>query len=170
MLPQYVRISRVGCGQGFISLAIWLLLGGVVAAQAQAPVTAGSEPSLPSAIAMPLRVLFPPVPGGVKADDSVQPASRRDAQAEMAELGLELTKAKVAGAVKSSHLELERLQQLSELTRRLASGIELQQASYDEPGADLAAARKAKVEAEMFQADRDYCQALANLKTLIGER
>jgi outer membrane protein TolC len=93
-----------------------------------------------------------------------------DAQAEMAELGLELTKAKVAGAVKSSHLELERLQQLSELTRRLASGIELQKARYDEPGADLAAARKAKVEAEMFQADRDYCQALANLKTLIGER
>ncbi len=93
-----------------------------------------------------------------------------DAQAEMAELGLELTKAKVAGAVKSSHLEPERMQQLSELTRRLASGIELQKARYDEPGADLAAARKAKVEAEMFHADRDYCQALANLKTLIGER
>jgi outer membrane protein TolC len=93
-----------------------------------------------------------------------------DAQAEMAELGLELTKAKVAAAVKSSHLELERLQQLSELTRRLASGIELQKASYDENAADMAAARKAKVEAEMFQADLDYRQAIANLKTLIGER
>ncbi len=93
-----------------------------------------------------------------------------DAQAEMAELGLQLTKAKVAGAVKSSHLELERLQQLSELTRRLASGIELQKASYDENGADLAVARKAKVEAEMFQADLDYRQALASFKTLIGER
>lgn len=92
-----------------------------------------------------------------------------EAQAEEAELGLELTKAKVAAAVKSSHLELERLQQLSELTRRLASGIELQKASYDENGADLAAARKAKVEAEMFQADLDHRQALANLKTLIGE-
>jgi outer membrane protein TolC len=33
-----------------------------------------------------------------------------DAQAEMAELGLQLTKAKVAAAVKSSSLELERLQ------------------------------------------------------------
>ena len=93
-----------------------------------------------------------------------------EAQAEMAELGVELTKAKVAAAVKSSHLELERLQQLSQLTRRLASGIELQKASYDENGADLAAARKAKVEAEMFQADLDYRQALANFKTLIGER
>ena len=88
----------------------------------------------------------------------------------MAELGLELTKAKVAAAVKSSHLELERLQQLSELTRRLASGIELQKASYDENAADMAAERKAKVEAEMFQADLDYLQALANLKTLMGER
>jgi outer membrane protein TolC len=93
-----------------------------------------------------------------------------DAQAEMAELGLQLTKAKVAASVKSSHLELERLQQLSELTRRLATGIELQKASYDENGADIAVARKAKVEAEMFQADLDYRQALANLKTLMGER
>lgn len=93
-----------------------------------------------------------------------------DAQAEMAELGLELTKAKVAAAVKTSHLELQRLQQLSELTRRLASGIELQRASYTENAADVAAARKAKVEAEMFQADLDYRQALTNLKTLIGER
>jgi outer membrane protein TolC len=93
-----------------------------------------------------------------------------DAQAEMAELGLQLTKAKVAAAVKSSSLELERLQQLSQLTRRLASGIELQKASYDENGAEVATARKAKVEAEEFQADLDYREALANLKTLIGER
>jgi hypothetical protein len=62
------------------------------------------------------------------------------------------------------------LQQLSQLTRRLASGIELQKASYDENGAELAVARKAKVEAEMFQADLNYRQALANLKTLFGER
>jgi hypothetical protein len=40
----------------------------------------------------------------------------------------------VAAAVKASHLELQRLQQLSELTRRLASGIELQRASYRECG------------------------------------
>ncbi len=93
-----------------------------------------------------------------------------DAQAEEAELGLQLTKAKVAASVKSSHLELQRLQQLSELTRRLVSGIEVQKARYDENGADISAARKAKVEAEMFQADLDDLQALANLKTLMGER
>ena len=43
-----------------------------------------------------------------------------EAQAEMAELGLELTKAKVAAAVKSSVLVLVRLHLLSEGTRRLA--------------------------------------------------
>ena len=93
-----------------------------------------------------------------------------DAQAEMADIAVELTKAKVAGAVKSSHLEVERMQQLSELTRRLAAGIEMQKASYDENGAEVAAARKAKIEAEMFEADLNYREALANLKTLIGER
>jgi len=93
-----------------------------------------------------------------------------DAQAEMAELALELTKAKVAAAVKNSSLELERLRQLSELTRRLGSRIEVQKASYDENGADIAEARKAKVEAEMFQADLDYRQALAKLRTLTGEK
>jgi outer membrane protein TolC len=94
-----------------------------------------------------------------------------NAQAEMAETALELTKAKVAAAVKNSHLELERSRQLSELTRRLDSAIQLQRASYDEnSAAEILAAKKAKVEAEMFQADLDYRQALARLKALMGER
>jgi outer membrane protein TolC len=91
------------------------------------------------------------------------------AQAEMAELAVQLTKAKVAASVKNSHLELERLRQLSELTRRLASAIQVQKASYEENSAVNSAAKKAKVEAEMFQADLDYRQALARLKTLMGE-
>jgi outer membrane protein TolC len=93
-----------------------------------------------------------------------------DAQAEMAEIALQLTKAKVAGAVKNSHFEVERSRQLSELTRRLNSAIQVQRASYDENNAEIVAAKKAKVEAEMFQADLDYRQALARLKTLMGER
>ena len=36
--------------------------------------------------------------------------------------------------------------------------------------AEVMAAKKAKVEAEMFQADLDYRQALARLKILMGER
>lgn len=93
-----------------------------------------------------------------------------NAQAEMAEIALQLTKAKVAAAVKSSHFELERLQQLSELTRRLDSAIKLQRTGYEENSAEITAAKKAKVEAEMFQADLDYRQALARLKTLMGEQ
>ena len=93
-----------------------------------------------------------------------------NAQAEMAEIAVQLTKAKVAAAVKTSHLELERLRQLSELTHRLDSAIHLERTSYEERGAEVAAAKQAKVEAEMFQADLDYRQALAQLKTLMGEQ
>jgi outer membrane protein TolC len=93
-----------------------------------------------------------------------------NAQAEMAEIALQLTKAKVAGAVKTSHLELERLRQLSELTRHLDSAIQLERTSYEKTGAEIAAAKQAKVEAEMFQADLDYRQALAKLNTLMGEK
>jgi outer membrane protein TolC len=93
-----------------------------------------------------------------------------NAQAEMAEIALQLTKAKVAAAVKTSHFELERSRQLCELTRRLDSAIQLQRASYEENSAGIIAAKKAKVEAEMFQADLEYRQALSKLKTLMGER
>jgi len=92
-----------------------------------------------------------------------------NAQAEMAEIALQLTKAKVAASVKNTHHELERSRQLSELTRRLDSAIQVQRTSYDENSAEITAAKKAKVEAEMFQSDLDYRQALARLKTLMGE-
>jgi outer membrane protein TolC len=93
-----------------------------------------------------------------------------NATAEMAEIALQLTKAKVGAAVKSSYLELERSRQLSELTRRLVSAIQLQKTSSEENAPNIEAAKEAKVEAEMFQADLDYSQALANLKALIGEQ
>ncbi len=93
-----------------------------------------------------------------------------NAQVEMAEIALQLTKAKVAAAVKSSHLELERSRQLCELTRRLDSAVQLQRTSYGENSAGIPAGKKAKVEAEMFQADLDYRQALSKLKSLMGER
>jgi hypothetical protein len=60
--------------------------------------------------------------------------------------------------------------QLSELTRRLDSAIQMQRASYEENSAEIMAEKKAKVEAEMFQADLEYRQALGRLKTLMGER
>ena len=93
-----------------------------------------------------------------------------NAQAEMAEIALQLTKAKVAASVKSSLFELQRSRQLSELTRRLDSAIQVQNASFEENSGEIIAAKKAKIEAEMFQADLSYRQALAKLKTLMGER
>jgi outer membrane protein TolC len=93
-----------------------------------------------------------------------------NAQAEMAGIALQLTKAKVAASVKTSHFELERSRQLSELTRRLNSAIQLQKASYEDNNAEITAAKKAKIEAEMFQADLEYREALARLKTLMGEK
>jgi hypothetical protein len=62
------------------------------------------------------------------------------------------------------------LRQLSELTRRLDSAIQLERTSYEKTGAEVAAGKQAKVEAEMFQADLDYRQALARMKTLMGEQ
>jgi outer membrane protein TolC len=96
----------------------------------------------------------------------------RNAQVSMAETALQLTKAKVAAAVKTSYFEMDRSRQLSELAHRLSAAIPLERVSYskNEPGYDpeLAASR-AKVEVEMLQADLDYRQALAQLRTLMGE-
>jgi len=93
-----------------------------------------------------------------------------NAQVEMAEIALQLTKAKVGATIKNSVFELQRSRQLSELTRRLDSAIQVKRTNYEENDAELAAARKAKVEAEMFQSDLEYRQALAKLKTLMGEQ
>jgi hypothetical protein len=82
MLPQRVHISRASCRQSFVALTIWLLFSGVVAAQNQPPVTAGSEMSLPTAIGTPLKVTFHGVPNvpAVKPDNVVQPASSQGPQ------------------------------------------------------------------------------------------
>jgi len=47
----------------------------------------------------------------------------RNAQVSMAETALELTKAKVTAAVKTSYFEMDRSRQLSELARRLSAAI-----------------------------------------------
>jgi ribosomal protein L29 len=52
----------------------------------------------------------------------------------------------------------------------LAAAIQVRRTSYEENSAEIIAAKKAKVEAEMFQADLEYRQTLARLKTLMGER
>jgi outer membrane protein TolC len=92
----------------------------------------------------------------------------RNAQVSMAETALELTKAKVAAAVKTSYFEMDRSRQMSELAHRLSAAIPLERVSYSKDDPELVASR-AKVEVEMFQADFDYRQALTQLRTLMGE-
>jgi hypothetical protein len=93
----------------------------------------------------------------------------RNAQVSMAETALELTKAKVAAAVKTSYFEMDRSRQLGALARRLSDAIPVERVSYAKDDSELAVSR-AKVEIEMLQADLDYRQALAQLKTLMGEK
>ncbi len=93
----------------------------------------------------------------------------RTAGVSMAEAALELAKAKVAAAVKASYFEMDRSRQLSALARRLSDAIPVERVSYGKEDSELAIS-KAKVEIEMLQADLDYRQALAQLKTLMGEQ
>jgi outer membrane protein TolC len=101
---------------------------------------------------------------GGKREHAVKEAR---AQAEAADLGVQLTKAKVAGAVKTSYLRLERSRQLYQLARRMVSSARVVGASYVPDDEDMDPAR-AKLEAELFRADLEYRQAYAEVKNLIG--
>ena len=90
------------------------------------------------------------------------------ANAEAADLGVQLTKAKVASAVKSSYLELERSRQFYQLARRMVSATQLVEANY-KPDDPEAVSAQAKMEADMFRAELEYRQAYAKVKALIDE-
>jgi outer membrane protein len=89
-----------------------------------------------------------------------------NAQAEMAEMAVPLTKAKVTAEVKSSYFELERSRKLSQLARRMVSASQLVEASYQSDNPDVESAQ-AKIEADMFRAEFEYRQAYARLKSLM---
>jgi len=91
------------------------------------------------------------------------------AQAEAADLGVQLTKAKVAAAVKSSYFELERSRQFTQLARRMMSATQVVEASYKPDDPEVESAR-ARMEADMFRAELEYRQAYAKLKALMGDR
>jgi outer membrane protein len=92
-----------------------------------------------------------------------------DAQAEMAEMAVPLTKSKVSAEVKSSYFELERSRQLSQFARRMVSEIQMVEASVKSDSADAESAH-AKMEADMFRAELEYRQAYSRLKSLMGEK
>lgn len=91
------------------------------------------------------------------------------AQSEMADLAVQLTKAKVAAGAKSSYFELDRSRQLYQLARRMVSAAHVVDASYksDDPEVE---SEKAKMEADMFRAELEYRQAYAKVKSLTGVR
>jgi len=89
------------------------------------------------------------------------------AQAEMADLGVQLTKAKVAAKVKSTYLELDRSRQLYQLASRMMSASQVVEASYTPDNPEVESAR-AKMEADMFRAELEYRQAYAKVKALMG--
>ena len=89
------------------------------------------------------------------------------ANAEAADLGVQLTKAKVAAAVKSSYLELDRSRHLYQLASRMVSATKVVAASYNPDDPDVQSAR-ARMEADMLRAELEYRQAYAKLKALMG--
>jgi outer membrane protein TolC len=92
----------------------------------------------------------------------------RTATLGQAEAALELTKAKVAAAVKAAYFDMDRSRQLSELAHRISQEVSVKPASYtsDDPEATCS---QAKVDIEILQADLEYREAFARLKTLMGE-
>jgi hypothetical protein len=91
------------------------------------------------------------------------------AQSEMADLAVQLTKAKVAAGEKSSYLELNRSRQLYQLTRRMVSAGQVVDASYHSADPEVQSAQ-AKMEADMFRAELEYRQAYARVKSLMGSK
>jgi outer membrane protein TolC len=89
------------------------------------------------------------------------------AQSQMADLGVQLTKAKVAAAVKTSYFELERSRQFTQLARRMVSATQVVEVSYEPDNPEVESAR-AQMEADMFRAELEYRQAYAKLKALMG--
>ena len=89
------------------------------------------------------------------------------ANADAASLGVQLVKAKVAAAVKSTYFELQRSRQFTQLARRMASSARVVDASYRSDDPEFESAH-AKLEADLFRAEFEYRQAYAKLKTLMG--
>jgi outer membrane protein TolC len=89
------------------------------------------------------------------------------ANAEAADLGVQLVKAKVTAAVKKSYFELESSRQLYQLALRMVTATQVLEASYKPDDPEVESAR-AKMEADMFRAELEYRQAYSKLKALMG--
>ncbi len=93
----------------------------------------------------------------------------RNAQVQMAQTALALTKAKVAASVKSSYMDLERSRDLGGIARRLESATNTLDVKYKGNDPDIGAAQ-ARISIEMLQLDYQHRQAYAKLKAIMGEK
>ena len=91
------------------------------------------------------------------------------AQLGMAEIALQLTKAKVADNVRKSYLELERSRQVSLVAQKMGSSVARLMNVSSAPESTEAKAARAEVEVEMLEADLAHRQAYDRLKALIGQ-
>ena len=91
-------------------------------------------------------------------------------QLEMAELGVQLTKAKAAADVKKSYLELQRSRQLSKVASRMGSSMAVVMRASTSPDSAEVKAARAEVEVEMLEADLAHRQAFSRLMALEDPR
>jgi outer membrane protein TolC len=91
----------------------------------------------------------------------------RSAQLQMARTALELTKAKVAGAVKTTYFELEHSRALKELARIEATGTGIVDAAYT-GNFDVRTAQT-HMSLEMLRREYQHREAYAKLKAMMGQ-
>jgi outer membrane protein TolC len=88
----------------------------------------------------------------------------------MAEIAVQLTKAKIGAEAKKTYFELEHSRQLSQLAQKMGSSMAtLMNVSSTSESLDAKASR-ANVETELLEADLAHRQAYARLKDLMGSQ
>jgi outer membrane protein TolC len=88
----------------------------------------------------------------------------------MAEIALQLTKAKVASNLKKSYTELERSRQLSQIAQKMGSSVAALVNVSANPESMEVRATRAEVELEMLEADLAHRRAFAQFQALRGQR
>jgi outer membrane protein TolC len=97
-----------------------------------------------------------------------QTVKERSTQLEMARTALDLTRGKVAAAVKTSYLELERSRTLFQLASARATGADIQVVHFG--ALEVRAADDDQITLEQIRLDWRHRQAYADLKAAIGGR
>ena len=92
----------------------------------------------------------------------------RRAQLEMARTALELTREKVAAAVRTSYLKLEGSRRASELARHSTSGVRLLDAASPADELDVRVA-EIRRSLEALRLDMQHREAYAALKAIMGQ-